>query len=585
MPDYKLLPLGIADFRRIRLENYYYVDKTMFIPKIELASSFLFFCRPRRFGKSLMLSLLSSYYDCKQKDEYDALFSGLWIHDHPTENQGRFQVMMFDFSRVGGNIDELKKNFDNYVCKELVQFAKKYEYQYYEGFANEVAACDDAGDMFNFIHAVATRLGGKRLYLILDEYDNFTNSVLTQHGEAVYRTLTHANGFYRDLFKKFKGMFDRILMMGVSPVTMDDLTSGYNIATNITTERWFNQILGFSETEVRQLLDYYRPITGTTFTTDEMIEQMKPWYDNYCFSLTPSPSPNEEGSRKTGDEAKVFNSNMVTYYISCLLRRGTPPDSMVDPNATTDYNKLRQLIRLDTIDEYRRGIIYQIAQEGFIYSRVKDYFPAIELVKKENFISLLYYYGMITMTGTYRGEQKLGIPNNNVRRQYYDFLLSEYSRNGELDTMQLKDYFKTAAYDGQWHQLMEYIATNYKKQSAVRSGIEGERNIQGYFLAYLNMYTGYLTAPEVELSHGYCDFFLMPDKLRQPDIAHSYIIELKYLKADATNNEAHNQWQEAINQIHGYGSGERVRLLSHDTQLHLLVIQFRGTDLLRLEEV
>ena len=573
MADYKLLPLGIADFRRIRLENYYYVDKTKYIPKIELASSYLFFCRPRRFGKSLMLSVIESYYDCKQQEEWDALFGGLWIHEHPTDWRGKYQVMKLDFSKVTGTLDELKGNLDKYFDIHLNQFAEKYADMYPASFVEEVKRHTQAKAKLDFITTSAHACGNK-LYLILDEYDNFTNTVLAQHGEAVYRTLTHADGFYRDLFKMFKGSFDRILMMGVSPVTMDDLTSGYNIATNITTAHGFNQILGFSEPEVRQMLDYYRPVAGTTLTTDEMIEQMKPWYDNYCFA---------ERSLKT--DPKMFNSNMVTYYVGCLLRDGTPPDSMEDPNAKTDYNKLRQLIRLDTIDEFRRGIVYQIAQEGYIYSNVKSYFPAIQLVEKDNFISLLYYYGMVTMMGTFEGQQKLGIPNNNVRRQYYDFLLSEYSRSGSLDTMQLNEYFGMAAYDGEWHSLFDHIASNYKNQSSVRSGIEDERNIQGYFLAYLNMYDGYLTAPEVELAHGYCDFFLMPDKMRQPDIAHSYIVELKYLKAEATDAEAQAQWQQAEEQIRGYAQGGRVGVLSSGTQLHLLILQFRGTALLRMEEI
>ena len=573
MPDFKLLPSGISDFRRIRLQNYYYVDKTEWIPKFEQVSSFLFFCRPRRFGKTLMLSLMESYYDCKQTGDWDRLFSGLWIHEHPTTERGQFQVMRLDFSQVTGNVDELKDFLDVYMDIVLNLFAEKYEDMYFEGFASEVKKITKAKPKLTYIVGMAKKYGN-RLYLILDEYDNFTNTVLAQHGEAVYRTLTHADGFYRDLFKLFKGNFDRILMMGVSPVTMDDLTSGYNIATNITTRYNFNQVLGFSEPEVRAMLDYYRPLSGTMLTTDEMIEQMRPWYDNYCFA---------EKALKT--DPKMFNSNMVTYYINTLLDEGTPPDSMEDPNAKTDYTKLRQLIRLDTIDSYRRGIVHRIAQDGYIYSKVKDYFPAIELIKKENFISLLYYYGMITMTGTYRGEQRLGIPNNNVRRQYYDFLLDEYQHASDIDTWELKEAFRAAAYDGAWRALLQYIADSYREDSAVRSAIEGERHLQGYFLAYLNMYQGYLTAPEVELNHGYCDFFLMPDKLRQPDITHSYIIELKYLKTDATDDEAAQQWQEAETQIRGYAEGSRVVLLSRDTQLHLLVVQFRGPKLLRLDSV
>lgn len=573
MASYKLLPKGISDFRRIRLENYYFVDKSMFIPRLENAGSFLFFCRPRRFGKSLMLSMLDNYYDCKKADDFDRLFSGLWIHEHPTQERASFQLIRLDFSQVTGKLEELKTNLDLYCDVILDAFAKKYEDQYFDGFAEEVSKDHTAYGKLIYIFSAAKQYGHK-LYLILDEYDNFTNTVLAQHGEAVYRTLTHADGFYRDLFKLFKGNFDRIMMMGVSPVTMDDLTSGYNIATNITTDYFFNMFLGFSETDVRQMIEYYRSEGAITMDTEDLVRQMKPWYDNYCFS-----------QRSLTTDPKMFNSNMVTYFVSYVIIHGMAPESMVDPNARTDYNKLNQLVRLDKIDPYRKSVLFAIAQDGYIYSKVKDYFPAIDLIKEENFISLLYYYGMLTITGMYRGQQILSIPNNNVRIQYYNYILEDYQRTKGLDAFRLTDAFTVAAYDGEWKPLLSYIAESYKENSAIRSGIEGERNIQGFFLAYLNMYDGYLTAPEVEVNHGYCDFFLLPDTIRQPDILHSYIIELKYLKTDASDTEAEQQWLDAVNQIKDYGQGKKVQLMASTTKLHLVILQFKGIDLIRMGEI
>ena len=572
MTSIKQLPLGIADFGRIARENFYYVDKTMFIPRLEMASSYLFLVRPRRFGKSLLLSMLKAYYDVNMKDRFDQLFGHLWIGSQPTALQGRYAVLHLDFSQVTGTIDELKSRFDGYCSIILNGFGQEYEHLFYPGFAQDVKAERDTNAKLNLIGYKAKRCEVP-LYLIIDEYDNFTNTVLNQHGEDVYTGLTHGEGFYRDIFKLFKPNFERVLMLGVSPVTMDDLTSGYNIATNITARGSFNQILGFSEEEVREMFNYYDEAGWLKGDVEAMIQEMKPWYDNYCFA--------EEGL----GESRVFNSDMVLYYLSNQVAEGHAPKEMVNPNARTDYQKMKRLIQLDRLEPQRKSIIYRIAEEGYIDSRIVPYFPASEMVKFDNFVSLLYYYGMLTIAGTNGLMLRLGIPNNNVRRQYYGYLLEEYDRIRPADHWRIDQAFQQTALNGTWKPLVEAIADEYEKTCAVRCLIEGERNLQGFFTAYLTMGTYYLTAPELELAHGYCDFFLLPDLRRYPMVAHSYILELKYLKAEATAEEAEAQWTEAVSQIARYAQDAKVRLLSATTQLHLVVAQFRTHQMIKAEEV
>ena len=300
---------------------------------------------------------------------------------------------------------------------------------------------------------------------------------------------------------------------------------------------------------------------------------MKPWYDNYCFA-------------KDGlDEARVFNSNMVLYYLNYQVRNGRAPEELADPNIKTDYKKMRRLIQLDHLASTRQSIIMEIVERGFIYAPIVPYFPASEMVKYDNFISLLYYYGMLTITGKRGYKMRLGIPNYNVRKQYYDYLVDEYDRIRPADHRLINESFESAAFDGDWHPLINAIATEYDRTCAVRSLIEGERNIQGFFAAYLSLCPYFLTMPETELSHGYCDFFLMPDYNRYFEVAHCYIIELKYLKQDATDAEADQQWQEATSQITRYAQDERLRLLCGPTRLHLVVAQFRGHSMLKSEEV
>lgn len=573
MATYRALPYGISDFGRIRRENYYLVDKSSFIPQLEETASFLFLIRPRRFGKSLFLSMLRYYYDINEKDNFQELFKGLWIAEHPTWNQGRFQVMHIDFSQIGGTIDALEENFDGYMRMKFTNFARKYAAFYPKDYLDELNKYSSASDIMNYVHDAAKNQKCP-LYLIVDEYDNFTNTVLNEKGENIYHAMTHASGFYRDVFKKFKGNYDRILMMGVSPVTLDDLTSGYNIATSITMDSRFNQMLGFSETEVREMIRYYQSAGVLQADEEQLITEMKPWYDGYCFA-----------KRAIYTEPKMFNCDMVTYYLNSFIQSGRAPEEMIDRNTSMDYAKLNNLIKLDQLDGNRKGILLEVAEKGTITGNVANSFPASQLTEPEMFKSLLFYYGMLTLTEDYGIEQELGIPNNNVRKQYYEFLLREYQNLRPVDLSGLIRCYRKAALDGEWSPMMDYILQAYHDTTSVRSLVEGERNLQGFMNAYLNLNTYYLTAPEVELNHGYCDFFLMPDLVRWPMVKHSYILELKYLSMSDTEEKAEKQWAEAVEQIKRYGEGKKVQLLTSGTRLHLIVAQIQGYERKRVEEI
>jgi len=571
MASVKLLPYGISDFKQLRREDKYFVDKTMYLPVMEDTDHFLFLVRPRRFGKSIFLSMLRAYYDINERDKFQELFEGLWIADHPTKERGKFQILYLDFSVIGGTSDVLESNFDSYCSMMLDAFAEQYAQYYAADFPEKVKGYKTARMKLNYIN-IQAKIFGHPLYLIIDEYDNFTNTVLNEEGEAIYHGLTHAYGFYRDTFKQYKPTFSRILMMGVSPVTMDDLTSGFNIASNISTRAEFNMMLGFSEQDVREMIRYYKEAGRLAgHTEEELLAEMKPWYDGYCFS-----------EDVVNSDPKMFNCDMVLYYLNRVMQTGRSPKEMIDPNTRTDYAKMRKLIQLDTLDNYRRGIIHQVAEKGFIVSRLQESFDASRLADRENFISLLFYYGMLTIGDIEGADLRLVIPNNNVCRQYYDWLLREYQSIAKVDVTQLNEVFKNAALRGEWRPMLETIADAYRETTSVRQLIEGERNLQGFMNAYLTLNPYYLVAPEMELNHGYCDFFLMPDHSHYPMVAHSYILELKYLKTDATKEEAVRQWTEAEEQIRQYAEGPRVKQLVGATQLHLLILQIRGYELERL---
>lgn len=581
MENVKRIPYGVSDFVDIIKRNQYYVDKTMYIPKLEEEADSLFFIRPRRFGKSLLLSMMCAYYDINQSDRFEELFGKLWIGSHPTPYQGKFQVLFLDFSKIGGDIKDLKENFNNYCNIRLDNFIERYKRAYRPEIVEKIKSAPTTVDKLNMIDTEA-KDANMQLYLIIDEYDNFTNVVLNEHGEKVYWALTHAKGFYREIFKVFKGMFTRIFMTGVSPVTLDDLTSGFNIGWHISTKPAFNQMLGFSTEDVREMFEYFKSAGKVRPDCDveSVIAEMKPWYDNYCFS---------KNALQT--QSKVFNCDMVLYYLRNYAETGEAPEEMIDPNTKTDYNKMKKLLQLDKLDGNRKGVILEIAEKGKIISNLETTFPAETLTNPNMFVSLLFYYGMLTIKGTRGSRLMLGIPNNNVRKQYYEYLLEQYEEKASLDTNQLEDYFYDMAYDGKWHDALLFLADSYAKVSSVRDGIEAERNIQGFFMAYLNLNAYYMTAPELELNHGYCDFFLLPD-LTHYASKHCYILELKLIpkKEKGMSQETYEaaiqqQWDAAEVQIKHYAEAPRVEALRQGTQLHKIIMQFDGWKLFRMDEV
>ena len=578
----KRLPYGINDFEAVIEQNQYYVDKTMYLPLLENQPSNIIFIRPRRFGKSIFLSMLHAYYDCSKKEKFQTLFGDLWVGKHPTPLQGRYQVLHLDFSYVGGSIDKLEENFDMYLRVKLDGFMRIYQEFYLTDFKEKFFKSDSATEKLALLQD-ETATKGIPLYLIIDEYDNFTNTVLNEQGENVYWAITHADGFYRDVFKKFKGMFERIFITGVSPVTLDDVTSGFNIGWHISTKPEFNQMLGFSLEEVRKMFAYYKEVGGIPATSDieVMIDEMKPWYDNYCFS---------EDALK--NQSKVFNCDMVIYYLRNYMDRGEAPKQMIDPNTMTDYNKMKKLLLLDKLDGNRKGIIRTIAETGQIVTSLENTFPASRLTNPQTFTSLLFYYGMLTIKDTFGDMLILGIPNNNVRKQYYGYLLEQYQEEKFVDLTQMKILFTYMALEGKWRDALEAMAKAYENVSSVRDGIESERNLQGFFMAYLNLNNYYYTAPELELNHGYCDFFLLPN-LTHYATKHSYILELKVLpkkdyEAKPENgklSKAEVQWQEAEEQIKRYAMAPRVEALRQGTTLHKIIMQFVAGKLVRMEEV
>ena len=572
LSDRKLLPYGMMNFEDIRLDNYYYVDKTAFIPLIEQSDRFFFFIRPRRFGKSLTLNMLQHYYDIRTKDKFDALFGDLYIGKHPTKDRNSYLVIKLNFSGISGDLHSYRKGLDEHCKIVFDYFCDVYADYLPEGIKEKMNEKDGAVSQFEYLFMECARVNQK-IYLFIDEYDHFTNTILSDVDSMNrYTDETHKEGYLRAFFNKIKSGTDssikRCFITGVSPVTMDDLTSGFNIGTNYSLSSEFNEMMGFTESEVREMLTYYSNTRHFNHTIDELIEIMKPWYDNYCFSRESLHEP-------------MYNSDMVLYFLNHYLPLKKVPENMIDNNIRTDYNKLRHLIRLDKKMGMNASIIQDIVTNGETIGTIKTAFPAEDLAKPDNFKSLLYYFGLLTIRGTKWGSTLLAIPNLTVREQLYSYLVEAY-RSADLFSLEMDRLgmlVASMAYEGNWKPVFEYFASELKRQSSIREFIEGEAHVKGFLLAYLGLTRTYIIHPEYEANKGYADFYMMPDLLHQPEIVYSYIVEVKYARRDASAPEIESLRTEAAGQLKRYAEDPKVRETKGNTKLRLITLIFKGWDL------
>ncbi len=421
---------------------------------------------------------------------------------------------------------------------------------------------------------------GKKIYLFIDEYDYFTNMILAHEEHLMrYRNQTHGEGYLRQFFNTIKGTagntLGRVFVTGVSPVTMDDLTSGFNIGTNYSLSSDFNEMAGFTEEEVREMLDYYGSVLPFNHTTDELIKVMKPWYDNYCFA------------EERYGETTMYNSMMVLYFVDNYIDYEYQiTKKMVETNIRIDYDKLRMLIRHDKEFAHDASIIQQLVTQGFVIGTLNENFPAERINDPDNFLSLLFYFGMVTIDGTYKGETKFIIPNEVVRDQMYTYLLDTYKENDLVYDRYSKGKLESKlAYDGQFKPYFEYIADCLKKYSSQRDKQKGEAFVHGFTLAMTSQNKFYRPISELDNDGGYADIFLSPLCDIYKDMVDSYIIELKYCKSQTTDEQMKKLFEEASAQISRYADSDMVREAVKTTKLHKLVVIYRGAEMVACEEI
>ena len=575
----KRIPYGMQNFEDVIKEDCYYVDKTPFIEQIEESNKYFFFIRPRRFGKTLTLSMLENYYDINKKDKFDEIFGKLYIGQNPTPEHNTYLIIHLNFAEVAAGLDDYKDGLDNHCSLVFNFFCDIYAHILPANTKEGLEKLTDAVSQLRFLCQKCQEVG-KKIYLFIDEYDNFTNMILAHEEHLMrYRNQTHGEGYLRQFFNTIKGAagntLGRVFVTGVSPVTMDDLTSGFNIGTNYSLSPKFNEMTGFTEEEVREMLDYYRSVLPFNHTTDELIKVMKPWYDNYCFAA------------KSYGKTTMYNSVMVLNFISNYIDNEYDiPDSMVEANIRIDYDKLRMLIRHDKEFAHDASIIQQLVTQGFVIGTLNENFPAERINDPDNFLSLLFYFGMVTIDGTYDGETKFIIPNEVVRDQMYTYLLDTYKENDLVYDRYSKGKLESKlAYHGEYKPYFEYIADCLKKYSSQRDKQKGEAFVHGFILAMTSQNKFYRPISELDNDGGYADIFLSPLCDIYKDMVDSYIIELKYSKSQTTDEQVKKLFEEASAQISRYADSDMVREAVKTTKLHKLVVIYRGAEMVACEEI
>jgi hypothetical protein len=575
----KPIPYGVYNFASLREGNCYYVDKTRYIEEIESSSRYFFFIRPRRFGKSLLLSMLQSYYDILQADSFSQLFRGLYIGDHPTSSHNIYMVLSLSFSSIHAGLGDYKTAMDEYCAIAFNDFCLNYSSLLPAGTKDELQSYTGAINQLICLVKACSR-AGRKIYLFIDEYDHFTNDILSSEDRLRdYEEETHREGYLRAFFNAVKEgvgkSIERCFITGVSPVTMDDLTSGFNIGTNYSTHPRFNAMVGFTEEEVRELLTYYASIQTFHHSVDELIEIMRPWYDGYCFAIG-----------KYGNES-MYNSNMVLYFVrEYIENNGECPQKMIDSNIRLDYEKLRMLIRKDKEFAHDASTIQTIVEQGYILGSINDSFPARAITRPDNFVSLLFYFGMLTHAGSYRGETRLTIPNQVVREQIYAYLLDMYNEIHLKQDQGTRTKLESAlAFDGDWKSYFGYIAECLHLYASQRDKQKGEPFVHGFTLAMTSSNRFYRAISEADTQGGYADIFLRPELNLTPEIAHSYLVEFKYIKAKDSVSQIGLRRQEAISQLHRYAQSETIQSALGHTRLHQLLIVYHGMEMVICEEI
>jgi len=550
-------PYGVSNFEQLATQGFVFVDKTPYLEKLEYAHhKFVSYLRPRRFGKSLFVSVLEYYYDLNQKHKFEKLFGKYYIGQNPTQSANSYRILKFDFSGIDTSSREsAKQGFNLSVLGAIEEF-----FNVYQSFnANQMISIRQGRDaeeiMYLFFRHYPKDIP---IYFIIDEYDHFTNEILYRSVEE-FKDSVSKQGYVRKFYEVIKtatqqGVVDRLFVTGVSPVTLDSLTSGFNILKHLTHDADFEVMMGFSEEEVRSLLNL---VLRDKTREEEIIQEMKLWYNGYRF--------NEHSV------LNIYNSDMVLYYLDHFKDTQTAPKPMLDINIAPDYGKLKQMFRVINVHE-NKEVLQEVLENGYVNAPLTLQFNFERDFGRTEFINFLAYMGNLTIKGLdITGRINFGIPNRVIEElywQYYADVLSEYgdikSKSGRIDRA-IEDMARSGNYEAFFKLIEEVLQALFNRDFIQFS----EKQVKMVIIAYLMMANIFFIISEQETQGGgYPDLFLFK-KPNNPYEHHQFVIELKYLKQDEADKLAEKQ-SEAKTQLLQYYQQDSV--LQSKKLLHLLTV-------------
>ena len=540
----KKLPYGISDYERLIENDYYYVDKTMYIELLEnIAEPYIMFLRPRKFGKTLFTSALENYYDIKKSEKFEKLYSETYIGKNPTKLKNSYHILKFNFSGIDTTNEETTINgFKEKVSIAIGGFVKKYGLDFY---VNPDLTAE--GLLSSLIEAFKNQKQENKIYVIIDEYDHFANELLG-FNTSQFKNLVSKNGKVRKWYEILKegteSVIDRIFITGVAPITLDSLTSGFNIGSDKTQNEKFNEMIGFTEKELKELMNK-QDITKKE--QEEILPIMKENYDGYKFSLY-------------GKE-KIYNSNMCLYFLNNYIENRRIPNQLIDVNIASDYSKLGKMLDLCKGEEREKVIEKTVSGEGIVSEITQKFNPAIEFTETD-LVSMLYYLGYLTISGEVFEKPELKIPNRVMKEIYSDYFLQILSQNSNLriNESDYNEILREIALEGKIDKIIEMLE-KYLQNLSNRDYIKfDEKYIKLIFYCIAMNLKIFRLKSEMEVQRKYPDILLIPK-----DKSKGYkgvMIEFKYLKKEDSNKLKQKQ-EEARKQIEEYKEFEEIKELKN----------------------
>ena len=535
----KKLPYGISDYERLVENDYYYVDKTMYIEKLEnIAEPYIMFLRPRKFGKTLFTSVLENYYDIKKVDKFERLYGNTYIGKNPTKLKNTYHILRFNFSGIDTTDAETTINgFKEKVSIAIEGFVAKYGLDFYVN--PELTA---EGLLSSLIEAFKTQKSEDKIYVIIDEYDHFANELLGFNTNQ-FKNLVSKNGKVRKWYEILKegteSVIDRIFITGVAPITLDSLTSGFNIGSDKTQNDVFNEMMGFTEKELKELM---KEQNISKEEQEEILPIMKENYDGYRFSLY-------------GKE-KMYNSNMCLYFLNNYLENRRIPNQLIDVNIASDYTKLGKMLDLCKGEEREKVIEQTVSGEGIINEIRQKFNPVMEFTETD-LVSMLYYLGYLTIADEEVGYPKLNIPNKVMKEIYSDYFLQILRRNIDVDINEnYTEIAREIALEGKIDKITEMLG-EYLKNLSNRDFIRfDEKYVKIIFFCIAMNLKIFRLKSEMEVQRKYPDILLIP-KERSKGYK-GVMIEFKYLKKEEAGKLKEKQ-EEARKQIKEYMAFEEIK--------------------------